>query len=464
MKHLINEFENHLCDALHISGETEETFNLADRMKHHHVPGVSLVVMDQGEVQWARTYGDKKAGENGPVTADTIFQAASISKPVMAAAAMRLVQDGLLDLDEDVNLKLKSWQVPENEFTATEKVTLRRLLSHTAGLTVHGFGGYAAGAPLPSLQQILDGQEPANSEPVRVDTLPGSNWSYSGGGSTIVQQLLMDVLGKPFPQIIQELVLENAGMVNSAYAQPLPASLASRAASAHHEDGQPYEGSWHTYPELAAAGLWTTPTDLASYALGIRKAFLGQSDRLLKQDFARQMLTPHLGSWGLGPGLGKSQDGSLTWFTHGGSNAGFRCKFLMYLETGQGFAVMTNGEHGSFLINEILRSLAYTYGWEDHKQQGREKISLSPEVLKVYQGVYSLEAIPGAQITIVYEDGRLLAQIPVLLADSLELHPQAKDHFFIKEHAEEIRFAAEHDSLEFYFPEADMRLIAKKEN
>ena len=462
MQQLISTFENHLKHALRVKGEAEENFNLEERMLHHHVPGLSLAIINNGEVEWAKSYGVKQSGSPEPVTPETLFQAASISKPVMAAAAMRLVQEGLLDLDEDVNLKLKSWQVPENEFTGTEKVTLRRLLSHTAGLTVHGFGGYAEGEPVPSLQQILDGQEPANSEPVRVDTLPGSLWRYSGGGSTIVQQLLMDVLGKPFPQILQELVLERAGMLNSVYSQPLSASLAGREAAAHHEDGQPYKGSWHTYPELAAAGLWTTPADLARYTIEIRKAFLGQSEKLLNQEIARQMLTPHLGSWGLGPHIGKSQDGTRAWFEHGGSNAGFRCRFLMFLESGQGFVAMSNAEQGTFLISEIQRSLAHTYGWEDHLQQERERISLDKETLKACQGVFGIESIPGLQISIVYEADRLMVNIPGFLTESVELYPQAEDLFFIKEHAEEIRFSAKHDSLEFYFPEADTRLIAQK--
>ncbi|HUQ90745.1 MAG TPA: serine hydrolase domain-containing protein [Bryobacteraceae bacterium] len=224
--------------------------NIAGRMRALHVPGVSIAVMEGGKIAWTAGYGDK-------VNPQTLFQAASISKPVAAMAALLMAQNGNFTLDEDVNAKLKTWKVPDG------KVTLRMLLSHSAGMTVHGFPGYEVDAPLPTLLQILDGGKPSNSAPVRVDIEPGSKWRYSGGGFTVVQQLMMDRMGWAFPEILQRMVLGRIGMRRSTYEQPLPEGMRENAATGHDRNGNPIKGRWHVYPEMAAAGLWTTPTDLA---------------------------------------------------------------------------------------------------------------------------------------------------------------------------------------------------------
>lgn len=199
------------------NGLTPEKASIAERLKHYKVPGASVAVIAGGALEWARDYGVTSAEGGKPVTADTLFQAASISKPVAAMVALRLVEQGKLSLDEDVNVKLRSWKVPENEFTKTEKVTLRRLLNHSAGLTVHGFRGYGADEPVPSLIEVLDGKRPANSAAIRVDITPGSKGRYSGGGYEVMQQLVIDVTGRPFPQLARELVLAPLGMSHSTY-------------------------------------------------------------------------------------------------------------------------------------------------------------------------------------------------------------------------------------------------------
>src|SRR5208282_3138916 len=202
-----------------------------ERMAHYKVPGVSVAFFDHGQIIWTKTYGFADVASKKPVTADTLFQAAPTRKPVAALAALRLVQEGKLSLDEDVNVKLRTWKVPENAFTIKEKVTVRRILSHSAGLTVHGFPGYASDEPVPTVVQILNGEKPANSDPIRVDVVPGTLWRYSGGGYVILQTLLSDVTGKPFPQIMSELVLRPAGMTHSTYEQPLPQNRASEVAT-----------------------------------------------------------------------------------------------------------------------------------------------------------------------------------------------------------------------------------------
>ena len=237
-----------LRPPVEVEGHPTTRWTLAERMTHYKVPGVSIAVIEGGHIAWARGFGVKEAGNSDPVGLTTLFQAASISKPIAATAMLRLVERGTLELDTDVNHYLTSWKLPDNEHTAVEKVTLRRIASHTAGLTVHGFPGYKPTEPLPTVVQILDGVSPANTEPVRVDTTPGTVECYSGGGTTVMQQLLVDVTGNPFPALMQELVLDPAGMTHSTFEQALTATRATEAARAHDEDGNPIPGGWHVYP------------------------------------------------------------------------------------------------------------------------------------------------------------------------------------------------------------------------
>ena len=326
---------------------------LSDRLKHHRVPGVGVAVINDWKVEWARGYGS--------ATKDTLFQAASISKAVTALAALHLVEEGKIDLNEDVNKKLVTWKVPENEYTTETKVTLRRILSHSAGLSVHGFSGYAQGEEVPGLVAVLDGQKPANSAPVRVDVIPGSRWRYSGGGYCVVQQLLVDVTGKSFPAFLRETVLSRLGMEHSTYQQPLPKELASQAATGHRTNGDPVKDKWHTYPEMAAAGLWTTPTDLALFVVELMKSSPGHSNRVLSKEMTRRMLTEVTGGFGLGIAV-QSRDQSLLFF-HAGNNAGFSCVLVGYVDSGRGAVVMTNSDNGGPLIAEILQRIAKEYGW-----------------------------------------------------------------------------------------------------
>ena len=330
-------------------------------MEIYRVPGLSIAVIDNFKIVWAKGYGVIESGSQTPVTTETLFQAGSISKPVAATAAMRLVEQGKLALDEDVNLKLKTWKVPNNEFTKTEKVTLRRVMSHSAGLTVHGFPGYDVDAPVPTLPQVLNGEKPANTAPVRVDIVPGTKARYSGGGVTIEQLLMMDVTQKPFPALLRETVLDKLGMTRSSYEQPLPAAWAAKTATATYADGKPVHGRWHVYPEMAAAGLWTTPTDLAKFAIEIARSKHGNSNRILSQKSVGEMLTPVKDEIGLGFFLDKNNPGQ---FGHGGADEGFQALLSMNYETGQGIAIMANSDEGSTIANYVMQSIAREYGWK----------------------------------------------------------------------------------------------------
>lgn len=407
-----------LQGPVQIQGEPPAAMALADRMAHYQVPGVSVAVIDGGRIAWARGFGMKEAGSADSVTAETLFQAASISKPVAATAMLRLVQEGKLSLDESVNAYLKSWQLPDNAFTAAEKVTLRRIASHSAGLTVHGFPGYHADSAVPTVVQVLDGARPANTAAVRVDTVPGSLWRYSGGGTTLMQLVLTDVTGQPFAELMQQTVLAPAGMSQSTYEQPLPEARAAEAARGHRRDGSLLPGRWHTYPEQAAAGLWTTPTDLARWALAIDAARRGDAGAILSQATVTEMLTIQKGTVGLGPFI--EGQGTELHFGHGGANEGFRATVIFFPGTGQGAAVMSNNDSGDSLNQELLYAIGQEYGWPGYGPKTVAVVTLDSLTLAKIAGDYLLtyqkQEIP---LTASAGGGRLVVTSPPLGTDTL---------------------------------------------
>jgi len=361
-----------LQPAVQLEGEDPVLLALAERMAHYNVPGVSVAVMDGGEIVWAQGWGVADTKTGAPVTPHTLFQAASISKPVAALAAMALVEEGFLELDGPVNRHLAGWSVPDNGFTADSAVTLRGLLTHTAGTTVWGFPGYRKDQPfageraLATNAEVLDGL--GNTAAVRVYKVPGTSWQYSGGGYTVMEQMLEDVTGLPFDAVMRERVLVPAGMTRSTYTQPLPADRWDEAARGHRGDGSEVEGEWHNYPEQAAAGLWTTPTELLLLSTHLRGILQGDvSGGVVSHETLQAMMVPHrggeegFGSHGLGFSIGG--EGDDTTFGHGGANAGFRAQWVVYGARGQGAVVMTNGDQGGPLAGEILRGLSALYGW-----------------------------------------------------------------------------------------------------
>jgi CubicO group peptidase (beta-lactamase class C family) len=337
---------------------------LAAAMKQVGVPGLSVAVIKDFEIHWTRAYGVADVVTSAPVNADTLFQAASISKPVAAMAVLKAVQDGRLALDEDVNRYLTSWRVPAGDLTAKQPVTLRSLLSHTSG-TDDGFGfpGYEPGAPVPTLAQILNGEKPSNVGQVLVKRQPLTTFKYSGGGVTLVQLLLADVFKRPFPDLLQATVLAPLGMTRSAYEQPLSAERDKNAARGHDRSGAARSVKWHVYPELAAAGLWTTPTDLARFGIEIQKSLQGRSNRVLSRAMATEMATPvGVGPFAVGMQIGKTGEG---WYlSHGGSNWGFQCLLLVHKIKGYGFAAMANSDSGGRLIGELQQRIAAAYKWD----------------------------------------------------------------------------------------------------
>jgi CubicO group peptidase (beta-lactamase class C family) len=362
-------------------------------MRYYHVPGLSIAVVDDFRIVYAAGFGVTEFGGPTAVDTSTIFLAGSISKPVFATGVLRLVEQGKLTLDDDINRALKSWKLPESRFTQAEKVTLRRLLTHSAGLTVWGFPGYEMGSPIPTVPQVLDSGGPANTGPVRNDTTPGARWRYSGGGITIAQLMSTDVTGEPFPALMKRLVLDPAGMRHSTYENPLPASRDREAASGHERFDTPVPGRYHVYPEMAAAGLWTTAPDLARWALAVTHSYNGDKRSVLSPAMAGQMVSrlvqvaPPNGTdyWGLGVTVAGQGDSIA--FSHGGRDEGFVASMVMWPRLGRGLFVLTNGVSGS-LLNEISRAFADQYGVGAAPRPARNVVAMDSAALAPFAGRY----------------------------------------------------------------------------
>jgi len=350
----------------HAAKEGEKALTLAEVMAANHVPGVSVAVIWNYRVHWAHSWGVADAESRECATDRTLYQAASISKPVAAMASLKAVQDGKFGLHQDINTILKSWKLAGSPFGGGDPVTPYTLMSHTSG-TGDGFGfpGYEPGAPLPTLPQILNGENPANRGPVLLVRPALQAMQYSGGAVTIQQLALTDAVGKPFRQIVNQWVLEPIGMTDSTYEQPLPKAWEARAARAHGRAGESREVRWHVYPELAAAGLWTTPTDLAKFAAELQKELAGTSTRVLTQANAKQMVTP-VGVGDFAVGFSVKKYGEGWYFDHGGSNWGFQCRLVGHVAKGYGIAIMTNADSGGAVIEDLLDRVAAAYGWDAH--------------------------------------------------------------------------------------------------
>lgn len=381
----IKRVEHGLLPAVLIKGDP--AWSLAERMKFYKVPGLSVAVIENFKVVWARAYGVKDLETKEPVTTETLFQAGSISKSVNAMVVMKKVEEGKISLDENINDKLTTWKLPDNDFTSKKKVTLRNLLSHTAGTTVHGFPGYAVTEKVPSLADVLDGTNGANTRPVRVDLEPGTRFRYSGGGTTISQLAIMDIEKKPYPEIARETVLAPLKMTNSTYSQPLPDDWRKKAATGYRGDGSEVGGKIHVYPEMAAAGLWTTPTDLAKFGIEMQLSIAGRSNKVLKKETAELMTTSFIEDVGLGFFLEKH--GKATYFGHGGADEGFRAELLVNRDKGYGVAVMVNSDNGQ-ILREVMRAVAQEYGWEEFLPKPYEIVSLDASKLEAAAGRFQV--------------------------------------------------------------------------
>lgn len=390
----IRAFESALGPAILVTGHPQQRWTLRERMVHWKVPGVSVAVIRNGRLAWARGYGVVQAGTPGRVNADTMFSVGSVSKIPAAAMTLRLVDAGRVDLDRNVSEYLTRWHIPDNPYTQIRPVTLRGILSHTAGLTVHGFPDFKPGESLPTSLETLQGQSPARNKPVEVEYPPGSKFQYSGGGTTVEQLLIEEVTHLDFATAARQHVFDPLRMTRSTYVSPLPETYGN-VAKAHDAEGKPtaLPRGYESFAESAASGLWTTPSDVARLVIALMAAYRGAPDGFLSPELARQMLTEVGRSpAGLGPFLEGS--GLSRRFFHGGANDSYRAWMEGHPGTGNGVVIFTNGAHGDPLVVEVRRAVAVSEGWAPELSATWRvpEVRLTPRELADNAGVYEVQS------------------------------------------------------------------------
>jgi len=420
----LSRIENGLEPDLQIEGDTIPNYNIEERLKELNIPGVSIAVLNSGEIEWAKGYGMASIEENRKVTPETKFLAGSISKPVSALLAHKLVEEGKLDLDTNINEYLVSWKLPDNEFTETEKVTTRRILNHTAGLTVWGFPGYDKGDTIPSVQEVLDGK--GNTDAVRVYKEPGESWMYSGGGYTILQLMMTEITGRDFPELMRTEVLNPLGMTDSTFENPLPEQYHAIAATGYRGNGEEVEGQWPIYPEMAAAGLWTTPSELILWAKEIQNIDQNNVDGLLKKETVKEMLVQGMGDFGLGPQVSEYTYG------HGGADEGFRANMVVWKDSPVAVVMMVNSDNGS-IMQEILLSITKEYDLPGIEPQVRKVNEVSEEKRQAAMGTYSIPRM--GEVEIKLKDKGLMA-LASFSEDPLYLLPESDSIYFNKDNGQ----------------------------
>ncbi|HBH49672.1 MAG TPA: serine hydrolase [Bacteroidales bacterium] len=431
----ISRIENSIQPTLQIDGEEVPTYSIEDRLKALGIPGISIAVVNDGKVEWAKGYGVADSSANRMVDSLTMFLAGSISKPVSAIRAHQLVEEGKMSLDENINNYLTSWKVPDNEFTTKEKVTLRRILNHTAGLTVWGFPGYDKGDTIPTVVEVLDGK--GNTDSVRVYKEPGESWMYSGGGYTIIQLAITDVDGMPFPETMQQHILDPLGMRESTFENPLPVAYHAIAATGYRGNGDEVEGKWPIYPEMAAAGLWTTPSQLIQYAIEIQKIHQTKTDGILKYETVEEMLTPGMSDHGLGPGIGEFT------FGHGGADEGFRADLTAWKDTPNALVIMVNSDNGS-IISEVKLAIAREYNLPGIEANIKKVVQLPTESLEKYTGKYKIEDLGELEI---FELKGHLGAYADFIGDTIQLLAESDTLFFEKSDGTSFNFSIQGDSV-----------------
>ena len=390
----IHQVENNLMPYAQVAGKEVQTFNIEDRMRFYHVPAISIAIINNGKIEWAKAYGLADSSTNEKATTKTLFQAGSISKSLNAACIQLLVRENKLNLLNDFRTYLKTWKFPENEFSKDSKITIQNLLDHTAGLTVHGFNGYAKGDSIPSINLTLDGKRPANNPKIESFIKPNERSEYSGGGTTVLQKILQDNFDKDYARLLKVKILNPLKMGNSTFSQPLQIRLQRFAATGYMNrkdmglNHAEVPGKFHTYPELAAAGLWTTPTDLAKFVIAIQKSLIGKKESLFDSTLMKSFLIPRLSNSDASLGFFYEKIGGQEYFYHGGGTWGFTSTFYGTLNSGKGLVIMTNSDNG-MIVSEMYRSIAKVYNWKDAGiPQKKEVVNLDDTQIAKYVGDY----------------------------------------------------------------------------
>lgn len=405
--------------------EPGEAWTLEERMRHYNVPGVSIAVAINGELVWAKAYGVADRASGAPVDTQTVFQAASLSKPVASLIGLALVQDGILSLDRPVNDYLTRWHLPENDLTAQQPVTIRHLMSHRGGTTIHGFRGYSQDDIIPTLPQILAGIAPANTDPVIVNQVPGQGYRYSGGGFTVLQLAIEDASGGSFSELVENRIFYPAEMLRSNFRFPVNDP---NAAVGH--DGRAstsMAGRELAYPELAAAGMWTTPSELVRLGSLVARA-RNSGNFVLETELARQLVPADAEMAGLGFGLNNAGDGVA--FVHNGHNPGFSARWISYADGRASVAILTNSDTGGDLIREIFSGIGHVYGWQQDAYEIRETESLTALQTEAIVGNYAFGPNDEQPLITISMTGSEL-WIDGALADRSRLFTESETSYFI---------------------------------
>mgnify|MGYP002136500111 CR=1 FL=1 len=385
----IKEVENNISGPILVNDE--KPVHILDRMAQYNVKGLSLAVIEDYKVVWAKGYGWADEAEKRPMTTETLFEPGSISKSLNAVGILKLAQDKKLDLYTDINAYLKSWKFPYDSLSNGKQITLAHLLSHTAGLTVHGFPGHDIKGPVPTLLQVLDGIPPSFTPAVRSEFEPGLRYQYSGGGTSISQVILTDLVQQPYEKWMYDNVLKPIGMVNSTYAQPPSPETQRKCATAYSMEGVPLSGKFHVYPEQAAAGLWMTPTDLGQYIIDMQQAYHGKPSKVLNADMVKLHLTPYIDQ-NAAMGTFIEDHGGALYFQHGAGNDGFCGQFYGSLSDGKGVVIFLNTDNGR-ILSEVINSVAKAYTWKNFYNEPIRKTSIAVDekLLLSYEGIYIYE-------------------------------------------------------------------------
>ena len=439
----IKQVETNLSSAIVVEGDAN--WSLVERMKFYHVKGVSIAVIKDYKIEWARGYGWADSSEHRPVATSTLFQAGSISKSLNSLGVLKLVQSGKLNLYSDINDFLKSWKFPYDSLSHGKKITIANLLSHSAGLTQHGFPGYEKGDSIPTLVQILDGKHPSNTFAVRSAFEPSLKFQYSGGGTIISQLIVQDNSNLPYDKFMWENVLKQIGMYSSSYTQPPVKENQNKLATAYYTNGQEVKGKYHIYPEQAAAGLWTTPTDLAKFIIESQLSIQGKSNKVLSQEMTKRWLTPYVDST-LALGVFIETRGGQKYFGHSGQDEGFVGRYWGSFDGGNGVVVMSNTDDIS-IVNEIINSVASVYSWKDfYTPMVIKNLKVDNAILNSYVGQYQINSqsegqynlTPSSIFTISKEGHQLKAQAAG--QEMIKIYPVSDVRFFPKTSDTDIKF------------------------
>ena len=442
--------ENGLRGPVVIS-ERSQTMNLEERMRHYNVPAVSIAVIKDSSIDFVKAFG-KDVDQN------TLFQAGSISKTLNAFGILTLVQQGKVNLDEDVNKYLKRWKIKHNQnYKETDKITLRQILSHSAGLSISGFPGYEIHKKLPSIIDVLNGDPKlVNTKPVEVIYKPGEKFQYSGGGTTVSQLILEDVTGEDYATWMEKNVLKPLDMKASTFKQPLPKELQSKATAGHDLDGNVIDGKWHAYPEKGAAGLWTTPTDLAKFLIAMLKISEGSTDYPINKKIQDEMFKKQVHAKEFKhdySGLGVFLDGNKEDFSfgHDGVNEGFIARMVAYPKLKKGFVIMINRDHAFNFMDEITNGIADTYNIPGFKKVTKESVKYSlgdyPDILGTYKNKeYTLDIISKENTLFLYDPN---------LKTKKRLYLKNNQRFFFLEDAIEIEYLQDEKQINIHSQDDD---------